>query len=295
MSLAPIVIFTYKRLETLKSAIDALKKNILASESELIIFSDAALNEKDKQPVANVREYIRNIQGFKTITIYESSENKGLAMSIIDGVTKVVDKFGKIIVLEDDLIVSSNFLSFMNQSLDYFQDKMTVFSVAGYTTPINKPKGDIYFTMRASSWGWATWRNRWNNVDWSIKEYQALKKDKRFKVSFNRMGSDMYKMLNDQIEGRINSWAIRWCFDQYLRQAFTVYPTISKVINIGTGGDATHTKDKFNRFRTNLDKSENTEFKLNPKIELDEYYLRQFCRQFSVLTRIKYRLLNLIS
>jgi len=290
--LAPICLFTYNRINETIQTVKALQENFLAEQSDLYIFSDGPKNIFAEKKVDAVRSYIHSLDGFKSINIIESDQNKGLANSIIEGVTKIINQHGKLIVLEDDLVTSRNFLQFINQGLTFFESDTDVFSIAGYTPPIRKPKQDIYFTQRASSWGWATWKDRWNEISWNIENYESYRKDLLFIKKFNRMGSDMSKMLHDQMTGKINSWAIRWCFHQYLKQKFTVYPTVSKIQNIGTGQGASHTIDRFNRFATPLDLSLRTDFDFNVDVKLESFYLKQFLKQFSIATRIKYKLLN---
>ena len=289
---SPVCLFTYSRLNETILTIDALKNNFLASKSDLIIFSDGPKNNRSEKEVKNVRDYLKGISGFKSIVIYESPINKGLAKSIIEGVTQVISIYGSVIVLEDDLITSKNFLNYMNQSLDFYKNNEKVYSISGYTPPIKSFIDDVYFTKRASSWGWATWKNRWLEIDWELERYRHVISSKDFKNNFNKMGSDMFKMLQDQLSGKINSWAIRWCLHQFVNDSFTVFPTKSKVQNIGTGLNATHTKDSFNRFYTPLDISLNSKFILKSDVSINSMYLEQFLKASSVSTRIKYKFLN---
>ncbi|MEJ7683897.1 MAG: hypothetical protein WKG06_39770 [Segetibacter sp.] len=179
LTLAPILLFTYKRLDTLKSSVAALQQNYHASESELFIFSDAAKTPHDEIEIANVRSFIKNINGFKNVSIIEANKNRGLANSIISGVTQIIQEYEKVIVLEDDLVTSPNFLNYMNQALSAYKDNLRVFSIAGYTIPVtilNDYQFDTYFLPRASSWGWATWKNRWVGIDWKMSTFMQLKK-----------------------------------------------------------------------------------------------------------------------
>jgi len=292
--LAPICLFTYNRVEETKKTVSALQANFLAKDSDLIIFSDAAKNEKSQFLVDEVREYIKTIGGFKSLKIIQAEKNKGLANSIIDGVTLIINEYGRVIVLEDDLITSRNFLDFMNQALDFYEQNESIYSIAGYTPSIKKWRQDVYHTKRASSWGWGTWKYQWGGINWDVNSLRDVISDKTFPQNFNKMGSDMAKMLNDQVQGKINSWAIRWCLHQFLSDKYSVYPTISKVINIGTSSSATHTKDRFNRFYTEIDSGENRMFDFNVLVKLDKFYLKQFLKQFSIYTRVKYKVLNFL-
>lgn len=293
--LAPIVLFTYKRLSETKQTIESLQANLLASESELFIFSDGWKFDADKEKVLEVREYIKSVLGFNKVAVFESSENKGLADSIISGVTQIIEQYGKVIVLEDDLVTSPNFLSYMNSALSHYQDNEKIFSITGYTSPIKKPDRDVYFTQRASSWGWATWKDRWDNIKWDLTlDYELLKKNKTVRKQFKKMGSDVYKMLHKQMTGKIDSWAIRWCYNQFLTQQYTVHPTISRIAHIGTGLSATHVKGKFDRFATSLDETGIVDFNFMDDVYLDNYYLKQFLNNYTLSTRIKYRVLNML-
>ena len=151
--LAPICLFTYNRLSETIQTVEALQKNELAVESDIFIFSDGPKHEKDILLVNAVRKYIKSINGFRSITIIDSENNKGLAKSIIDGVTQIVEKYDKVIVLEDDLITSQNFLSFTNQALDFYEKNSNIFSISGYTLnlpSLSKYNKDLYLGVRAS-------------------------------------------------------------------------------------------------------------------------------------------------
>lgn len=297
VELAPIVLFTYKRLDTLKQTVEALQQNYLAAESDLYIFSDAAKGIQDEEAVKAVRSYIQSIDGFKTITIYESESNKGLATSIIEGVSQILKIHETVIVLEDDLVSSPNFLSYMNQALHFYKDEGKVFSITGYSIPIHndESESDVYFTSRSSSWGWATWKDRWMVIDWEVKDYSAFKNNSLFRQNFNKMGSDMSQMLDRQMHGKINSWAIRWCYHQFKSGLLSVHPFMSKIENIGFNSpDASNTKERFNRYQTKLDKSQKNVFLFSKYFRLDSKIIQQFTKPFSIKTRIKYKLLNLL-
>lgn len=296
-TLAPIVLFTYKRLDTLKQTVATLQLNYLALESDLYVFSDAAKGEQDFEMVSNVRNFLKTITGFKSIIIYESPVNNGLASSIIKGVSEILKKNETAIVIEDDLVSSPNFLNYMNDSLNFYRDNNKVFSIGGYSIPIKKGKSssDIYFTSRATCWGWATWRDRWSIIDWEVKDYSEFKNNKGLRRSFNKMGSDMANMLEKQMNGKINSWAIRWCYHQFKSNLLSVHPFVSKIENIGfNSANASNTKERFNRFKTKLDNGEKTNFLFSEEFLLDQKIIQQYTKPVSLTTRIKYKLLNLI-
>jgi hypothetical protein len=296
MSLAPICLFTYNRLNETKQTIQALQVNYLAQSSDLIIFSDAAKNDISKDDVNKVRAYISQVSGFKSVTIIERKQNFGLAKSIIEGVTRIINEYGKIIVMEDDLITSPNFLAYMNQGLSFYESTPKIWSVSGFSFPIKYPEDYVFdntFGVRASSWGWATWKDRWDLVDWNVSDYEAFLKDKKACKAFNRGGSDMCKMLNDQMTGKINSWAIRFCYAQFIHGAYDAYPTKSKVKNVGFSGEATHTRGMDKRFITTLDNSNQVDFSFKLNIEIENNILKEFRKPYSILSRLKYKLLGL--
>lgn len=287
MNLAPIVLFTYKRVDVLKQSVAALQANYLAENSDLFIFSDAAKQDVDEEVVLAVRAYLKTIVGFKTVTIFEASNNKGLANSIIDGVTKVIAQYGRIIVLEDDLKTTPNFLTYMNHSLSRYDDRERVFSVSGYNYNFNIPVDynyDNYFSSRGCSWGWATWNNRWEKIDWNINNYGEID-SKSFRNSFNRSGSDLSQMLIKQREGIIDSWAIRWYYNQWKLGGITSYPVLSLIDNNGFDDNATHTK-VFNRYKTTFMSSEKTNFVFSNEIDETSFYQKKIQSKFSVLNRI---------
>jgi len=296
---SPVIIFCYNRLDNLKRTVENLQRNTQAGLTELYIFSDGPSKEADKDKVAAIREYVPTISGFKELNIVNSKQNKGLAKSIIEGVTEVLKKHETVIVLEDDLLTSTNFLSYMNESLNFYRDNRKVLSISGYSFPITFPQVyvyDNYFTKRSSSWGWGTWRNRWNTVDWDVKDYNDFARNPAARKKFNLMGSDMAGMLDKQMKGKISSWAIRWCYHQFKTDTYTAFPSFSKVRNIGFGEAATHTSSiQQSRFATSLDTTGVQVFKLNPFASLNNSLIRQFVKKYSVVTRLKYKALSLIS
>lgn len=290
-NLAPICLFTYNRLEETKKTFVALQQNFLASDSELFIFSDGWKSEQGKEKIEDVRNFLKTITGFKTITIFEAEKNKGLASSIIQGVTQIISKFGKVIVLEDDLITAPNFLNFMNQGLDFFETNKKIHSISGFSLllpSLNTLEKDFYLGFRASSWGWATWLDRWSQIDWEVKDYDTFKKSLKLKNDFRKGGNDLPRMLRHQMTGKIDSWAIRWCYHQFRKNQLTVFPVKSKVESIGFGSAATHTK-KTKRFDTVLDTSAQKSFTFDHLNELNESLIKEHKQKFSLLMRLKDR------
>jgi len=163
--LAPIVLFVYNRPWHMRQTIEALQKNELAEVSELFIFSDGPKSEADKEKVLEVREYIKTIPGFKSVTLIKRERNIGLAQSIITGVTDVINRYGRIIVLEDDMVTSPYFLKFMNEALEFYKDAEKVVCVHGYIYPIEAKLPETFFLRGADCWGWATWKRGWDLFD----------------------------------------------------------------------------------------------------------------------------------
>ena len=193
---APIIVFCYRR--NINKLIKSLLNNKESKKSDLYIFSDGFKSEYDKEDVLKVRKNIKKIKGFKSIQVIESATNNGLATSVINGVSSVIDKFGKAIILEDDLIVSKYFLNFMNNSLYFYQNNRKIWSISGYSPPINFSPNynkEVYFSIRSSSWGWSTWSNRWNKACWSIKNFNNLKNNKYRVREFEKGGDDLFQML----------------------------------------------------------------------------------------------------
>jgi len=288
MKLSPIVLTTYKRLDTLKKTVESLSENELAKSSDLIVYSDGPKSSNDEPFINEVRAYLKTISGFNSVSIHESPVNKGLANSIIEGVTDVINQFGRVIVLEDDLIVSQNFLAFMNASLDFYEQNNKVFSISGYGLKVALPKNydsDVYFTPRGLSWGWATWNDRWSAVDWDIKDFEKLKKDRRARQKLARGGTDLFPMLQKQLENNIDSWAIRWFYSQYKRNQLTVFPVLSKVKNLGFDADATHT-NVYNRYKILFDYSNEQKFNFARKVLINPIILKSFQSYYGFFQRI---------
>lgn len=241
--LAPILLFVYNRPIHTERTIEALKKNNLAAESNLNVFSDGPKANQKNTDIDAVRRYIKTIDGFKRVEIFESKKNNGLANSIISGITQIFDTCNKLIVLEDDLETSKNFIEYMNDALNYYKDSDHIWSIAGYNPPITIPtsyKEEVYLSHRSTSWGWATWKDRWEKNDWKIKDFKSFSKNKKKINRFNRGGMDLFPMLKDQMEGKIDSWAIRWCYNQFKDNSFCIYPVKSKIRNLGTDATGTH-------------------------------------------------------
>lgn len=240
MTLAPVLLFVYNRPYHTCKTIEALSNNDLAVETTLIIYSDNSPGSADEN-VSKTRSYIKTITGFKSIKIIERTENWGLANNIIDGVTSVISEYGKVIVLEDDLVVSPYFLKYMNEALDLYEKEEQVACIHGYVYPVKRQLPETFFIKGADCWGWATWKRSW---DLFCSDGKALLNeiDKRnLKKEFDFDNSyPYYKMLKQQVEGNNNSWAIRWYASAFLNNKLTLYPGRSLVKQIGMDGSGTH-------------------------------------------------------
>lgn len=240
--LAPIALFVYNRPDHTRRTIAHLQKNLLADESRLTIFSDAAKNEKDRELVEKTREYIKTVDGFKSVRIIERPNNMGLANSIIDGVNQLTEEYGKVIVFEDDLLTSPFTLKYFNQALKKYQDDSKVMQIAAYMFPLKNPDTlpDTFFFRATSSWGWATWKRAWDSFEPDIdKLYQQF--DKKKIKDFSVEGSMNYwKQLLDFKNNKNNSWAVRWYASVFLNNGLVLYPSKSLIENIGHDGTGVH-------------------------------------------------------
>jgi hypothetical protein len=240
-NLAPIVLFVYNRPWHTMQTVEALKKNELANESELFIYSDGWKSEVDKPKVLELRDYLKSIDGFKKVTIIERDRNWGLADNIIDGVTKIVNEYGKIIVLEDDLLTSPYFLKFMNEALEFYKYEKKVWHISGWNYPIETNGFDDVFLWRVMNcWGWGTWADRWQfyekNVDKTIEKF--TKEDiKRFNLDGIE---NFWSQVIANKKGKINSWAIFWYATIFKNKGLCLNPVESFVENIGHDGSGLH-------------------------------------------------------
>lgn len=241
MNLAPIALFVYARPFHTKRAVESLLSNPEAANSELFVFCDAAKNIDHEESVAQVREIVRSISGFLAVKVVERSHNLGLARSIITGVTEILQKHDKVIVVEDDLYFSPLFLSFMNQGLLRYQDNEAVASIHGYCYPVPVENQQPFFLRGADCWGWATWRRAWKYFNPNGSELLRALNEKKENILFDfGRGSKFTKMLEEQIAGRNDSWAIRWYASTFLANKFTLYPSVSYVANLGHDGSGSH-------------------------------------------------------
>lgn len=241
MKYAPIILFVYNRPWHTRQTIEALQRNDLAKESILFIYADGPKRSEHTDAIDEVREYIRNIGGFKSVNIIERDENWGLSRSIISGVTEILNSFSSIIVLEDDLVTSPFFLKYMNTALSVYEKEDSVISIHGYVYPVHGPLPETFFLKGADCWGWGTWKRGWDifeeGGDKLLHELTVRKLTRRF--DFN--GSYEYtRMLKNHLSGKIDSWAVRWYASALLGGRLTLYPGRSLVLNIGIDNSGNH-------------------------------------------------------
>lgn len=276
MFLAPIALFAYKRPDHLSRTVNALMLDPLASKSDLYIFSDAPKNPQDESSVEEVRRFIRTISGFRKIILIERDVNFGLANSVIEGVGKLCRDYGRVIVLEDDLVVAPSFLRFMNESLELYQDEPSVYQISGYMYPIEYSKNnDAFFLPMISCWGWATWQRAWTFFDPSLAGLEKIKTSRELRKKFNLNGAyDYLNMAKQQFDGKIDSWGISWHLSVFMQNGLVLYPRVSLVQNIGVDASGTHGKGHLDLQRPlSVNNFSVNDYKYPESIECNDYVL----------------------
>ncbi len=263
----PVALFVYKRAEHTRKTLEALCKNIDADKTDLFVFSDAAKNREEEKKVQEVRNIISNIKGFKSVKIIKQTSNKGLANSIIDGVSKVISQYGTVIVIEEDLITAPTTLQYFNKCLATYKDKSSVFSISAFNYPehlLSIPDSypyDVYYIPRMQCWGWATWQDRWLKADWSMKNFQDFYTNETETSAYKYwIGSNSLKTLNSCVTDGKDVWACRWVYTHYKHQGMCLCPVSSYIDNIGLDGTGENCGHNDN-YTNNL--SQNTKNNLN--------------------------------
>ncbi len=260
--LSPIILFVYNRPEHTKKTLEALRNNVLANESELFIFADGpkenAVHEQ-MEKINETRAICKSIKGFKSVIVYESTANKGLAQNIISGVTEIINKYGKVIVIEDDIITSEKFLSFMNEALNKYIDSKNVYAISGWFYPIKNDNEEAFFLKNFNCWGWATWRDKWSCFKKDAAFYRRVFTKKQ-KYEFNVDNClDYWSQIEDNYHGIRNTWFIFWYASAFLKEGLCLYPPKSLVINSGCDGSGENCSIEY--------------YKTNPLSEMNEIIL----------------------
>ena len=244
---APIAAFVYNREDHARAMFEALSSNRSAGQTDLFIFSDGKKDETDANDVSKVRALAQTVSGFRSIEVIEASENRGLASSIIDGVTRVVNEYGRVIVIEDDLVTAPGMLEWFNSALDHYEDENGVFSVSAYSHPQNVMplpndyEYDAYFVRRMMCWGWATWKDRWVKANWEMDDFQRFMASPSAQLSYiENIGRDSLNTLQACVEGKKDVWACRWIYAHFKHGAVSLCPVRSYVNNIGLDGSGSN-------------------------------------------------------
>ncbi len=243
-NLAPIVLFTYNRPDHARRTIDALKTNIYAAESRVFIYSDAPKNPEHVDAVRAVREYLHTVDGFKKVEIIERKENWGLARNIVDGVTKAVNEYGKVIVLEDDIATSKYFLKYLNDALEIYKKNERVMAVGSYCSMCadDKPKmEETFFLKDFYCWGWATWKTAWSHFDRSPDKIRdSFKKQEIYEFSLEGTRPDIWGQVLANCDGSICTWAVFWAAAIFKQNGLVLYSKRDMSGNIGDDGSGVH-------------------------------------------------------
>jgi hypothetical protein len=248
-NLAPIVLFVYNRPWHTKQTLDALALNYLADSSNLYVFCDGCKEDADINTIKNVelvRNLIKSEDRFLSIEVFECSSNKGLANSIINGVTDILRIYDKIIVLEDDLLTGKGFLKFMNEALIMYENANNVGCIHGwnFNLDIKNSPSSTFFLKGADCWGWATWKRSWVKFNADGQFLLQTIVDNKLEFQFNRRGTQNFvQMLQDQIKGKNDSWAVRWHASLFLEGMYCLHPAKSTIINIGLDSSGVHCGD----------------------------------------------------
>lgn len=238
---APVALFAYKRADHLRMAVESLRRNPEAPATPLYVYCDGARRPQDEPEVAAVRDYVSRIDGFAAVVPVFRPHNLGLARSIIGGVGEVLARHGRVIVVEDDLLLSPHFLHYMNRGLDCYADDEAVASIHGYRYPSAAALPDTFFIRGADCWGWATWSRAWAHFEPDGQRLLDQLRARGLSRAFDFDGSFPYTgMLEDQVAGRNDSWAVRWYASCFLRGMLTLYPGQTLVENTGNDASGTH-------------------------------------------------------
>lgn len=273
---APIVLFVYNRPWHTLRTLEALSNNHLADQSRLYIFADGpkpGVSQELLNAIHETRTILHSKKWCKETVIFESDTNRGLADSIITGVGEIINRHGKVIVLEDDLVSSPGFLVYMNDALELYEQNESVMHISGYMYPVcNQVENATVFLRVLSCWGWGTWKRAWNYFSNDVENH-LLRLDSRSGIrKFNVLGNaPFYNQLLDNARGSINTWAVKWYASWFLKNGIALFPATTLIVNIGHDGSGVHCgKEKYYQANFIADK---IDVKVRPIIE-DKRYLR---------------------
>lgn len=293
MYIAPIVLFVYNRPKHTAEVLRTLANCTYADQVPLYIFSDAPKKPAAADAVEQVRAIVEDAKWtecFKKVTVIKAEQNKGLARSVITGVTQVINEYGSVIVVEDDNRVAVDFIDYMCRGLEFYRDNEKIGFIGAYKVPIEIPADythDVFLMGRGSSYSWATWKDRWELVDWDVKDYETFRKDRKARARFNEYGDDRSDMLDSQMAGAIDSWAIRFSYAMFKHGRYAILPVKTRVENIGFDGSGIHNLAGDKRFLVNM------ETDLSPvkfeNIEVDPRIKKAFVAMFKASPVLKFK------
>ncbi len=281
MKPAPIALFVYNRPEHTRLTVEALQKNELAERSDLFVFADGSKNGAATPAVEEVRKLLRSIEGFRSVTIVERERNSGLSESIISGVTQLCNEHGRAIAVEDDVMTAPDFLAFVNHGLDRYKDEPRIFSVTGHNFPIPVPASypyDAYCSYRSCSWGWGTWKDRWEKADWSVSDFPEFIADREQQERFNLGGDDLTWMLTQGMTGKTKgTWDVVWAYAHYKHSAVALRAVVSKVYNTGFDGSGVHCRRAPFR-QIALNSRAISDYRFPDSVKMDPYFVAEVQR-----------------
>lgn len=266
---APIALFIYARPEHLRRTIESLQNCSCYAESPIYVFADGPKKPEQKAMVEATRDLVKSMLGDRAVYRFADS-NKGLARSIINGVSELTEKHGKVIVIEDDLILAPQFLSYMNAALDKYENSENVFQVSGHMFEVPEFKSQTSAVMLpvTTTWGWATWRRAWVHFDKDCKGWERLSRDRALRQRFNLNGSyDYSTMLEKQMRHGVDSWGIRWYWSVFQKSGLTVFPPRTLVTNDGVDGSGSHGRGVLRQFGNAMTIDTNVPTLLQPSLD----------------------------
>jgi GT2 family glycosyltransferase len=242
MRSTPVAVFTYNRPAHTRQMLESLAACHRLEDCRVFVFSDGPKTPDQEQAVRETRAVVHDWTRQHPADIVERNENRGLARSIVGGVSELCNRNGRVIVLEDDMMVGPRFLDYMLLALDRYQDDERVCQISGYMFPVRHPsQPDAFFLPLTTTWGWATWQRAWRLFQWDVSSALPVLRDAAVRRAFDLDGAYPYSaMLEDCIAQRNDSWGIRWWWSAFVSQKLTLHPRQSLVWVGGFDGTGTH-------------------------------------------------------